>query len=297
MKQLLSVLTLAWAAPLAAAQGAFLGVELDAGHESGARVAQVQQPSAASLMGLQTGDIILGLDEHRVTDAAGLVSVVGVFLPGDLVEVRVLRGTDELTLQGILGRRPADRTIYTPQPPQGRGFAWDYSDILPQPWQKGFPSPLGEGRVWVWPPQDGENEAEAWPMPGLPNGLFDWNALPDGSMPFEWDQIQKQFEQLREGALGGMPSFEFQVGPEAPQNGTHSREVTVRYPESTPQEDRQALIDQAIEEYGEGVVVEFKGQSTSISIHQSFQSGSAGGLGVPQPPTPPLPPNKDDDEI
>ncbi len=96
------------ALPLAA-QGAFLGVSLDAAPEGkGAAVAQVHEKTCASLMGLQPGDLILAAGEEPVAAPQDLVSLLQRSRPGDWIELTVRREGRVQRLQGILGRRPGE---------------------------------------------------------------------------------------------------------------------------------------------------------------------------------------------
>jgi hypothetical protein len=75
------------------------------------------------------------------------------------------------------------------------------------------------------------------------------------------------------------------------------RTVKLRYPGSTPEDEREALIEAAIAEYGPEVEVTFEGEGRSISI-QTTQRGASTLPGLPTPPTPPIPPKVDpEDEI
>jgi hypothetical protein len=163
------VLLMAWAAPIAAAQSAFLGVELDPNSELGARIVGVQQPSAASLTGLRVDDLIVGINCTRLDSNAGLLAGMQAFLPGEIVTVHIVRGMEKLALPGILGRQPAltrvPPAVPTPQPdapiqpdfrylffPDGTLEWKDSTEIVPTwPWRTpeiGFPEAFAPGPIW-----------------------------------------------------------------------------------------------------------------------------------------------------
>ena len=87
--------------------------------------------------------------------------------------------------------------------------------------------------------------------PSMPN--FDWPEMPD------WESLF--------GAKG--PGFHFQRVP----GGLEGAKVRVTWPANTPEIDRERLIKEAREDYGEEVEVEFIGSGHTISIQQSRSSG------------------------
>lgn len=256
--------------PLAYSQGAYLGVQLEApqGAQLAPRIAGVEQPSAASLMGLEKGDVILAIDEVPIQTVDGLLATLGQRLPGEIVQIKVFRGLEEKSLTGILGRRPDDAKRYQPQFPQ-----------VPQP----------QFREWgTMPDWNAMPDWNDWPQ------LENWPDLPDWGSPFsERPLFPRGFPQLRipnwDELHSGLdlPSFQFDIsGAEDTE-----REVHILYPESTPEADREALIQKAKEQYGDEATVEFKGNAHSISIRQSSRS-------LEQTPIPsPLPNLEEDEEL
>jgi len=233
---LISILLFA-AAPLSA-QGAFLGVELASSslEIEGAVIAGVESPSAASIMGLLPDDVVFQLDDSEIYSNEALLAALAGRLPGEIATLTVLRGGAEVEILGVLGRRPGDSSAFHPRPElPPSGFAW----------------------------------------PSMPN--FDWPAMPEmpdlripnlkmPKMPeIEWPEMP-DFESLF-GAKG--PGFHFQQVP----GGLDGAKVRVTWPANTPESNRERLIEEAREDYGEGVEVEFIGSGHSISIHQSRSSG------------------------
>lgn len=270
--------------PLAYSQGAFLGVQLEAPQAANAspRIAGVEEPSAASLMGLQQGDVILSIDQMPTETVDAMLRILGQRLPGEIVEIKVFRGLEEVTLTGILGRRPGDRKVYE-QPP-----------ILPpsdsQMDQPFFP------RLEEWP---GFHDNAPWPdFPKL-HGLGEWfdrsqlDGWPELRGLENWPDLRgfDAWPQFRNfGGRFTAPDFQFDFG-DLGGVGNGMREVHIRYPETTPEEEREALIAKAKEQYGEDVTVEFQGNAHSISIRQS--SSSIQEEGVPSP----LEPQNEDEEL
>lgn len=297
MKHFLIVLLMAWAVPTAAAQNAFLGVELDPQSELGARVVGVQEPSAASLMGLQVDDLIVGINDTRLDSSQNLIAGMQSFLPGELVTVHVVRGVEELALPGILGRRPAAPITPGEIP----------TPAIPSVPQAEFRSPFLPDGSLEWPGENGI--IPFWPGKVLENG-FPENFVPgpiwSGERPdwmgkdwgaelqFDW-QPQIELDWLFEQPpIPPLPSVEFDPGDGQFET---QRTVKLRYPAATPEEEREALIQAAIEQYGSDVSVSFEGEGRSVSI-QTTQRGRSTGQPFPAPPTPPLPPKADpDDEI
>lgn len=95
----------ALAAPLAA-QGGFLGVQMaqgDAGQ--GVLIDSVVPRSAAAVVELLAGDRILAINGEPVSDPLALGQAVAAKLPGELLELTVMRGDIEFEQMVILGRR------------------------------------------------------------------------------------------------------------------------------------------------------------------------------------------------
>ena len=90
-----------------------LGVRLDRNFEGvGVRIESVSNPSLASTLGLEAGDVITGLDEVDVLDLSDLRGVLGKKKPGEAVKVLVEREGKELSFSGAFPRarpRPALR--------------------------------------------------------------------------------------------------------------------------------------------------------------------------------------------
>ncbi len=74
----------------------------------GALVSRVEPDSPASRAGLQTGDIILGVNGRTINDSIDLSRIVADSKPGDVTTLRILRNGGEKTLRATLGESPTD---------------------------------------------------------------------------------------------------------------------------------------------------------------------------------------------
>lgn len=83
---------------------AILGVKRDAEHTGkGFAVRQVVARSAAAAAGFRSGDIIMQLDDHIISQAPNLTAAVSSCKPGDVVTILIRRGIAELEVKATLG--------------------------------------------------------------------------------------------------------------------------------------------------------------------------------------------------
>ena len=73
--------------------------------EPGVVIASVVPDGPAEKAGVKRGDILLQVDDEPVDDAMDLVRALAEYEPGDEVELAVLHGDDERTLDATLGER------------------------------------------------------------------------------------------------------------------------------------------------------------------------------------------------
>jgi len=107
MKVLLATLGLVLFASSLPAQGGFLGVRLQENDGPGTEVREVIIPSAAEIMGLQAGDLLLSISGRNTPDIDTVIDVVGSFASGDIVTVGFLRAGERMQIRGVLGRNPS----------------------------------------------------------------------------------------------------------------------------------------------------------------------------------------------
>ncbi|WP_436701713.1 S1C family serine protease [Nocardioides sp. BYT-33-1] len=70
---------------------------------SGARIAGIEEGSAAADAGLEQDDIITAIDDRRIEGSEALIATVRSYRPGDTVKVTYLRGDKERTTELELG--------------------------------------------------------------------------------------------------------------------------------------------------------------------------------------------------
>jgi putative serine protease PepD len=86
-----------------------LGVQLDNEFaDNGARVSSVTSGSAADDSGLESGDVIVRIDDRSINDATELVVAIRSYAPGDTVDIRYERGGQERTTTLVLGDDSSD---------------------------------------------------------------------------------------------------------------------------------------------------------------------------------------------
>ena len=97
-----------------------LAESFDLDRPRGALVAQVGGNSPAEGAGIESGDIIIAVDDAQIEVSADLPHVVGLLAPGDKVNVTVIREGDEKVLKVEIGALEADeiaRVVTTPSEP------------------------------------------------------------------------------------------------------------------------------------------------------------------------------------
>lgn len=113
----------------------------------GAYVESVIDGSCAQRAGLQTGDIIVALDDTEIGSAAALIAAKSQYRAGDAVTVTIIRGGNEMKLHLTFDEEKPDAAAATeaetPKAPQeeqrdqngrsGQGgyFSWPFSDLFP----------------------------------------------------------------------------------------------------------------------------------------------------------------------
>jgi S1-C subfamily serine protease len=77
------------------------------GVDHGALLVKVNSDGAAAKAGLQDGDVIVQVDNQLVNDASGLTDILVNKNPGDKVSVKFYRGSQQLTVNVMLGELQA----------------------------------------------------------------------------------------------------------------------------------------------------------------------------------------------
>jgi serine protease Do len=89
----------------AVAAAGYLGVYLD-DSAKGAKITDIIPNTAAAKANLKVDDIILAVTDKAVKDTEELLQILGKHKPGDMVTLKVLRGSEQLDLPATLGQRP-----------------------------------------------------------------------------------------------------------------------------------------------------------------------------------------------
>ncbi|MDZ4820212.1 MAG: PDZ domain-containing protein [Planctomycetota bacterium] len=76
--------------------------------DTGPCVDQVLEGSSAEKAGLQTNDIITQINQRNVNTRDELIDTIGEYLPGDRIELHVVRGEQPLKIAAMLGTRSGD---------------------------------------------------------------------------------------------------------------------------------------------------------------------------------------------
>jgi S1-C subfamily serine protease len=97
--------------------GAFIGVEISSmtptlqaeynfSVSSGAVVMSVIAGTGAANAGVKQGDVIVGINKTTISGAQDVSSVISSLRPGDVVVLKIVRGTKHITLHVTLGTEP-----------------------------------------------------------------------------------------------------------------------------------------------------------------------------------------------
>jgi S1-C subfamily serine protease len=97
--------------------GAFIGVEISSMNptlqaeygftvSSGAVVMSVVPSSGAAIAGIKQGDVIVRIGGTAIASAQDVSSVISTLRPGDVIKVKIVRGTTTLTKTVTLGTNP-----------------------------------------------------------------------------------------------------------------------------------------------------------------------------------------------
>jgi Do/DeqQ family serine protease len=84
---------------------------LDASVTSGALITRVEPGSAAEDAGLEVDDIIVKVNDKKITGAAELRNTIGLMRSGDNVDIEYVRGDDRRTTKTALGQQQATASV------------------------------------------------------------------------------------------------------------------------------------------------------------------------------------------
>jgi S1-C subfamily serine protease len=80
--------------------------DLDLSVESGALVSEVLEDGPANEAGLESGDVIIKVDDHEITSMEDVTGLLVEYNPGDKVKITYVRGDDTEETEVELGKRP-----------------------------------------------------------------------------------------------------------------------------------------------------------------------------------------------
>jgi serine protease Do len=86
----------------------YLGIALGAA-DGGIKIEQVVPDSAAFKAGLKANDTVLSLGGKVFKDVQEFIDAVGSNKPGDVITLKIKRGSEEKEIKATLGKRPPDR--------------------------------------------------------------------------------------------------------------------------------------------------------------------------------------------
>jgi serine protease DegQ len=76
---------------------------------TGAMIAGVMRNGPADRGGLKPGDILVGVNQQPVKDTTTMLNDIAQLKPGDSAKLSVVRGTQQLTLDVKIGKRPPQK--------------------------------------------------------------------------------------------------------------------------------------------------------------------------------------------
>jgi serine protease DegQ len=76
---------------------------------TGAMIAGVMRNGPADRGGLKPGDILVGVNQQPVSDTTTMLNDIAQLKPGDTAKLSVVRGTQQLTLDVKIGKRPPQK--------------------------------------------------------------------------------------------------------------------------------------------------------------------------------------------
>ena len=101
---------------------------------NGALVQGVQPDTPAEKAGVESGDVILGVDDHEVVGTRDLIDYVAALAPGEGVELEILRDFKRIKRDIVLEERPpqvAENDSVRPAPTRDESMEWLGLELRP----------------------------------------------------------------------------------------------------------------------------------------------------------------------
>ena len=146
--------------------GAFLGVTTaptmeegaKATKSTGAQVTEVSEGSAAEKAGLKKGDIIININDKKVTDPESLSEVVTSFKPKEEVTIYYNRDGKAGSTKATLGERKESRSMaYSFSGPDGQTRSFSMPRVQVMPKMEWNDKELGDMSPKIWTPGGSNN--------------------------------------------------------------------------------------------------------------------------------------------
>jgi serine protease Do len=94
--------------PAVSLNSGYLGIGLDA-TKDGPKIISVSANNAAAKAGLKVDDHILAINDLRMEDPDSVIGYLSHTKPGDVVKLKIKRGSEEMDIKAKLDKRPQDR--------------------------------------------------------------------------------------------------------------------------------------------------------------------------------------------
>ena len=89
------------------------------GLPTGAYIVSVEKDGAADRAGIQPKDIVIGLDDHKVSNITELTRALRDYRAGDTAAVKLVRSGKEMTLEIVFDERPQQTEEPASRQPSG----------------------------------------------------------------------------------------------------------------------------------------------------------------------------------
>ena len=99
------------------------------GIPTGAYIVTVEKDGAADRAGIQPKDIVIGLDDYKVSNVTDLTRALRNYKAGDTAAIKLIRSGKEMTLTITFDERPQQTEETAPQQPEDMPQSGDFGDL------------------------------------------------------------------------------------------------------------------------------------------------------------------------